>query len=238
MWKSREGMSPPPTFWADFVATVNHLFPGAALDKSTLDELYDLVVDEWRNGTAVHLIARQLCSCDGHTVHPSEGARRRLGRMRGIARPPEGAVPGQVFGLDELRDASPLARLLAQQALVDARIRSESGKRGTEKRSEKLERLKSQRAEIALQLTERRQNSLWSKQAHSAEPVMQAPEEEPTPAPVAAPSRVAKQKRRKPKDAQSRSGDEARTPDAIPPRIDPLDDDIAEDLINEIARRS
>lgn len=237
MWKSREGMSPPPTFWADFVATVNHLFPGATLDKSTLDELYDLVVDEWRNGTAVHLIARQLCSCDGHTVHPSEGARRRLGRMRGIARPPEGAVPGQVFSLAELRDAAPLARLLAQQALVDARIRSESGKRSTDKRNEKLERLRSQRAEIALQLTERRQNSVWAKQAHSAEPVVQAPEEERAPASVASP-KEAKPKRRKPKEAQPRSVDESRTPDAIPPGIDPLDDDIAEDLINEIARRS
>lgn len=122
VWAKREGMAPPPDFWADFLANVDALFPGASLDERVLKDLYGLVVDEWRNGRQVNLIVRQLCACDGETVEPSEGAKRRLEKKRGLARAPEGSEPGEIFGVDELREAGILGKLNAKLALVDARL--------------------------------------------------------------------------------------------------------------------
>lgn len=311
MWKSREGQSPPPNFWADFVANVNVLFPGAALDRSTLDELYRLVVDEWRNGTQVHLIVRQLCSCDGQSVVPSEGARRRLGRKRGIARAPEGAVAGQVFGVEELRDPAPLARLLARKAMIEARIRSEASKKASEKRQQTIEALRSQRADVIRALTAQQERSYWSRselQSELREPQQAAqgladsrrreeqlrvasavsgktgyllngehvtlkelvdnndfePDEFAKIAGLSPGARLTfgggaapifileraseppdpKPERKRPKKVQRKSKDEpvraSDPPQADPPpaQLDPLDDDIAEELVNEIARRS
>lgn len=239
MWKSRENLSPPPNFWADFVANVNVLFPGATLDKATLDDLHRLVVDEWRNGTQVHLIVRQLCSCDGQTVVPSEGARRRLGRKRGIARAPQGAVAGQVFGVEDLRDPAPLARLIAQQAMIEARLRSESGKKQTEKRQRAIEALRTERSEVMAQISERRGQAYWSRQPEPSAPDLDDSE----PAPPVEDEPPAPPKKRKPRAPRKQADTLPPTPPSQPPALppvslDPLDDDIAEDMVNEIARRS
>ena len=205
MWKSRENLSPPPNFWADFVANVNVLFPGASLDKATLDELHRLVVDEWRNGTQVHLIVRQLCSCDGRSVVPSEGARRRLGRRRGIARAPQDAVAGQVFGVEDLRDPAPLARLLARQAMLEARIRSERNKKLTEKRQQTIEALSTERADVVRQISESRQQAYWSRAPALSEEFDPEPEqEEPQVAPRRERKRAPKKEKAKRKAEPSR----------------------------------
>ena len=235
MWKTRETSDPPPNFWADFVANVNVLFPGATLDKKTLDELHRLVVDEWRNGTQVHLIVRQLCSCDGATVVPSKGARMRLGRKRGIARAPEGAVAGQVFGVDELRDPAPLARLIAQQAMIEARIRSESGKKSTAKRQQTIDALRTQRTDVMGAIVQMRDSAYWSRKTDRGRDDQESPRDEPLPEPkIAAPPK-------KPRARKKKAAEQVGAQQSLPISaavLDPLDDDIAEDLVNEIAKRS
>lgn len=241
MWKSRTGQEPPPAFWADFVANVNALFPSAALDKATLDELYSLVVDEWRNGTQLHLIVRQLCSCDGHTVVPSEGARRRLGKHRGIARPPEGATPGQAFGLSALRDPAPLARILARKALVEARIRSESQKKPNEQRQRRLDSLQDELRQLASQVGDYRRDAYWTTPQQQAEG---ASYDTPTIAPT--PTSDDSASRSKSRAPRKKSARVQRMQRELPPArptvtesdLDPLDEDLAERFVNEIAKRS
>lgn len=150
------GESPSPAFWADFLANLNAIYPGAILEKKVLDELYGLVVDEWRNGRQVHVIIRQLCSCDdGRTVTPSKGAALRLEKHRGLARPPETAQRGDVFGLDQLRDAGTVGRLAAKLSMVDARLRQNP-------RSSKEAQLLQQRSELERQIEAARESAYWS----------------------------------------------------------------------------
>lgn len=155
VWAKREGMSPPPDFWADFLANVDVLFPGASLDQQVLNELYGLVVAEWQNGRQVNLIVRQLCSCDGNTIEPSEGAKRRLEKIRGLAKAPEGAVSGEIFGLDELRAAGIQGKLSAKLALVDARLKSPRVKPAMR------ERYLRERADIVQAIQTARKQAYW-----------------------------------------------------------------------------
>lgn len=127
MLKSRIGKEPSPGYWADFVATVEKVFPGATLDLKTLEELYGLVAEQWRNGVQSHLIARQLCTCDGKKVVPSPAAQAHLARQRGLARAPKGASPGTLFGPGQLRPPAQVSRLMNKLAQIEARIQ-----RGTE----------------------------------------------------------------------------------------------------------
>lgn len=141
MWKTRIDRVPPPAFWADFVATVGDLFPLATLDRKTLEELYDLVLEQWRNGVQIHLIARQLCSCEDKKIVASPAAQAHLTRRRGLARGPRGAVPGVPFGPGELREPAPIARVQARLAQLQSKI--ERGTQGMEALARKAERSKS-----------------------------------------------------------------------------------------------
>lgn len=157
VWAKRDGIYPPPDFWADFLANVDALFPGASLDHEVLRDLYALVVDEWRNGRQVNLIVRQLCACgDGNTIEPSEGAKRRLEKKCGLARAPEGAEPGEVFEIDELREAGVLGKLKAKLALVDARLGNPKARPGMR------ERYLHERAGIVQSIQEARAKAYWS----------------------------------------------------------------------------
>lgn len=233
MWKTREGLEPPPNFWADFVATVNRVFPGATLSKDTLDELYRLVVDEWRNGIQIHLIVRQLCSCDGASVVPSPAAQQRLAKRRGVARPPEDAVRGQVFGLDDLRDPAPLARLIARAAMLSARIRSEQRKKQTAKRDEILHGLNAELIEITETLRAARETAYWSRPVQQIElPPVEVIDEPPK----SPPKRRGRPPRKTPKEGpKGKAADAAARKD---PEPQALDDDISDDLVNELARRA
>lgn len=173
VWAKREGMSPPPDFWADFLANVDVLFPGASLDQQVLNELYGLVVAEWQNGRQVNLIVRQLCSCDGNTVEPSEGAKRRLEKMRGLAKAPEGAAPGEIFGLEELREAGIQGKLAAKLALVDARLSSPRLKPAMR------ERYLHERADLVQAIQTARKQAYWvQSQAPDIYEIPQPPETE------------------------------------------------------------
>lgn len=130
MLKSREGKQPNPRFWADFVAVLTQLYPEATLDQSTLDSLYGLVLEQWRNGVQSHLIARQLCSCDGKQIVPSPAAQAHLQRFRGLARPPLDASPGQAFGPESLRAPTAIARVEREIRRIGTQI--ERGTRGME----------------------------------------------------------------------------------------------------------
>ena len=157
MWAKRVGLNPPPDFWADFLANVDALFPGAELDAQVIKDLYGLVVDEWRNGRQVNLIVRQLCACDGRTVEPSEGAKRRLEKRRGLAKAPEGAEPGEVFGLDELREAGLLGKLNAKLAMLDARLRNPRA------RPAMRERYLRERGDLVSAIQATRKEAYWTK---------------------------------------------------------------------------
>lgn len=159
VWAKRDGVDPPPDFWADFLANVDALFPGAALDEQVIKDLYGLVVDEWRNGRQVNLIVRQLCACDGQTVEPSEGAKRRLEKRRGLAKAPEGAEPGEIFGLDELREAGLLGKLNAKLAMLDARLRNPRA------RPAMRERYLRERADLVSEIQATRKEAYWTKGA-------------------------------------------------------------------------
>lgn len=149
MLKSREGKQPNPRFWADFVAILTQLYPDATLDQSTLDSLYELVLEQWRNGVQSHLIARQLCSCDGRQILPSPAAQAHLMRFRGLARPPEGATPGQAFGPASLRPPAAVARIQREIRRLGTQI--ERGTKGMEVLARRASRLSGTRRDELLQ---------------------------------------------------------------------------------------
>lgn len=214
MWKKRMGESPSPAFWADFLANLNAIYPGAILEKKVLDELYGLVVDEWRNGRQVHVIIRQLCSCDdGVTVTPSKGAALRLEKHRGLARPPEAAQRGDVFGLDQLRDAGTVGRLAAKLSMVDARLRQNP-------RSSKEAQLLQQRRDLEQQIEAARESAYWSV------PRPKASSEDSTVAPTRAKKQAPKKKGKATR--ARRSGEQPTPPPSPPPPpLGPYSDELA-----------
>lgn len=231
MWKSREGKDPPPQFWADFVAATNVVFPAATLGKETLVALYRLAVDEWRAGRQVHVIVRQLCSCDGSTVVPSPAAERRLGKTRGIARPPEKARRGDIFGIDEIRDPAALGRLLGKQALNDARLTKARAKKQTPERQGEIKRLEAEQRDLVAQIDAARSSAFWSRNR----PRTGRPKEEP-----AEPPRPRRARRSPAKETKQEA------PPALPPlppqatteQAPGFDEDIAADIINALARKA
>lgn len=166
VWAKRDGVAPPPDFWADFLANVDALFPGASLDERVLKDLYGLVVDEWRDGRQVNVIVRQLCACDGTTVEPSEGAKRRLQKKRGLAKAPEDAERGEIFGIDELREAGILGKLSAKLAVIDARLRN------PRVRPAMRERYVRERGDLVQAIQTSRKQAYWTK----GEDIYQIPE--------------------------------------------------------------
>lgn len=227
-WKTREGLLPPPTYWADFVAATNLTFPGATLSAETLRTLYDLAVDEWRQGRQVHLVVRQLCSCDGRNVVPSPAATARLSKVRGIARPPGTAERGSVFGLDELREPAAVGKLLAKEALLRARIDRERRKKSTPDRDQTIAQAAAELEQVHGQLAAARESLRW-KPARLPPP----PDVPEAPPPQDAPPKAKRGRRTKKIPASE--------PVQIPTATDEdrgLDDDIADELINELAKRA
>lgn len=228
MWKTREGKEPPPQFWADFVATTNLIFPGASLQKETLTTLYRLAVDEWREGRPVHVVVRQLCSCDGSTVVPSQAAEQRLGRTRGIARPPERARRGEVFGVDELRDPAVLGRLVGRQALIEARLTKARARKQTPQRQEEISRLEADARDVAAQIEAARQAAVWSRSRSRAK---QKKEPEP-------PRRTRPARKRKEPVQEAPPSLPPMPPQASTDQPPVFDDDIAADIMDDLARKA
>ena len=160
MWKSRADKKLPPRFWSDFLAMVNTIYPQATLDEPTKAELYQLVWEEWQNGVQNHQIVKQICSCEKNQVVPSEAARQRLTRHRGIARPPIGAAPGEVFGLESLRDSTPISRLMAKLAVLEARLDREYQKKKVDNLM--VLQLKRDHEKLTTELAAARDAAYWS----------------------------------------------------------------------------
>jgi hypothetical protein len=167
VWKTRIDQDPPPNFWADFLANVDVVYPNAKLSDTELRKIYQLVVDEWREGVQLHSIVRQLCSCDdGRTVTASPAAMQRLGKHRKVALPPQGAKRGDVFGLADLRETKVLADLWSRLSMVEAKIRA----------GDKTASLAKQRQELADRFERAQKDAYWVKRR----------QEESSPPPVAA----------------------------------------------------
>lgn len=83
-----------------------------------MGELRPYFVAEWRMRQRPKAAARTVCSCDGQKIS--------LNRDIEVAkkRPPKGAVPGEVFGADELRDSAQAERIKELKArLVLAQLK-------------------------------------------------------------------------------------------------------------------
>lgn len=139
---------------------VNTIYPQATLDEPTKAELYQLVWEEWQNGVQNHQIVKQICSCEKSQVVPSEAARQRLTRHRGIALPPIGAVPGEVFGLESLRDSTPISRLMAKLAVLEARLDREYQKKKVDNLM--VLQLKRDHEKLTTELAAARDAAYWS----------------------------------------------------------------------------
>ncbi|MBL9002865.1 MAG: hypothetical protein JNJ46_01395, partial [Myxococcales bacterium] len=107
MWKSRADKLPPAQFFADLIAHLRNLYPGAILDEKLARAMRDIWVAEWRAGQSAQDTAKATCSCDGTTIVPSAGAGRDLGKR--LARPPKGVKRGDFVAPEDLREATPLA---------------------------------------------------------------------------------------------------------------------------------
>lgn len=238
-WRKRVGLEPPPNFWADFLANVSVVFPRAVLSDSELRKIYTLVVDEWREGVALHSIVRQLCSCDdGVNVSASPGALARLGRHRGVARAPIGAVRGEVFDLGRLRDSKAVGDALAKLHLVAARIRAvQSGKSPD---SSKLDSMVLEHQQLSRQLEELQRSAFWvAPTAAEVEQPAMPPRKNPTVSPKRS---EVEQKARSPRKNTTVSAKPPKATSAIPPPGPPeeamgLDDDISDELMRALADR-
>ena len=115
-WKSRIGIDPPVQFFADVIAYLNRAFPGASLDRDTIKQLRPYLVKQWRLGQNAPKAAASTCSCDGISIVPSPASQVDLPRRAAL--PPKGAALGEVFGLEDLREAGalPKARMQAEVA--------------------------------------------------------------------------------------------------------------------------
>jgi len=139
-WKSREGVEPPPQFFADAIAYLRRAYPGASLGREVILQLRPHLVGQWRIGQSGPKAAAATCSCDGTRITPSPASQVDLPRL--VARPPKGASRSDVFGVDDLREVGRLPKL-RMQAAVAAR---------------QVEHYQAARAELALKLMEATEN--------------------------------------------------------------------------------
>ncbi len=125
-WKSREEKQPPPQYFADAVAYLHRAYPRAVLSRSRMEELKPFLIAEWRNGQTAHDAAKATCACDGLEIVPSPATGVLLPKRS--VRPPQGAVRGSVYGLDELREPSHLAKLRVGVAMAQRKAEYEESK--------------------------------------------------------------------------------------------------------------
>src|SRR5262245_29110515 len=116
VWKSREDKEPPPQYFADVVAYLHRAYPGALLSRVRMEELKPFLLAEWRSGQTAHDAAKATCACDGREIVPSPATGVLLPKR--AVRPPLGATRGSVYGLEELREPSRLAKLRVGVAMA------------------------------------------------------------------------------------------------------------------------
>jgi len=125
-WKSREDKEPPPQFFADVVAYLHRSYPNAMLSRALMQELRPFLIAEWRSGQTAHDAAKATCACDGREIVPSPATSVFIPKKS--VRPPQGATRGMVYGLDELREPSRLAKLRVGVAMAQRKAEHEESK--------------------------------------------------------------------------------------------------------------
>jgi hypothetical protein len=124
MWKSRIDKEPSPQFFADVVAYLSRAYPQAQLTRQRMKEMKPFLLAEWRNGQSAQDAAKATCACDGVNIVRSPATYIALEKRSVL--PPKGAVRGDVFGVEDLREPRQKAKLLFQVALAAERARQES----------------------------------------------------------------------------------------------------------------
>ena len=116
---SREGKYPPPDELAMLIRHWKAVWPNAQITRELVQKLYPYILAKWREGWNLAQIAQTACSCnDGASVAPSDAALKFVPKRR-LSLSPTGAVPGQTFGSDEIRDVASVSSLkLKKQVAV------------------------------------------------------------------------------------------------------------------------
>lgn len=125
-WKSRQDKDPPAQFFADVVAYLHRSYPQAALSRGRMEELKPFLTTEWRNGQGAHGAAKATCACDGREIVPSPASSVYIAKRQ--VRPPQGAMRGSVFGIDDLREPTKLAKLRVDIAMAQRKAEHEESK--------------------------------------------------------------------------------------------------------------
>lgn len=107
-----------PQQLTNLIAAIYQVYPGANLDPDSIAEIMPLIREELARGRSVGQVVRQLCSCDGKKVFPSEGARRRIGRVGKLA---VSAVTDRLPTKGELQEPATLLKLRQQLAKIKKR---------------------------------------------------------------------------------------------------------------------
>ena len=117
--KSREGKYPPPDDLARLIRHWMTIWPNAQITSERMKQLYPYILQKWREGWTLAQIAQTACSCnDGQNIAPSPAALKVVPTRR-LSLSPTGAVPGQTFGSDEIRDVASVSSLkLKKQVAV------------------------------------------------------------------------------------------------------------------------
>lgn len=252
-WKSREHKEPPPQFFADVVAYLHRAYPNASLSRIRLEELKPFLIAEWRQGQNAHDAAKATCACDGREILPSPATGVFLPKH--AVRPPPGALRGTVYGLDELREPSRLAKLRVGVALAERKAEYEEGKAAQVEAKRQTARSDGAKLRLQSQLDRAREAAL----AHRAEekrlreqlqaalaqagwtrPERDTPPRTPHRSPVRKP-RAVDPKWASPSPAKPAQGDKkgcrgcAEKQEAIPMPAEVLTDEAAEQLVNQFA---
>ncbi len=122
--KSREGKYPPPDELAMLIRHWKAVWPNAQITRDAMQKLYPYILAKWREGWNLSQIAGTACSCnDGANIAPSPAALKFVPKRR-LSLSPTGAVPGQTFGSDEIRDAGSVSRLKLQAEIAELKAKS------------------------------------------------------------------------------------------------------------------
>ena len=119
-WKSRIGVDPPVQFFADVIAYLSKAFPEATLDRQTLARLRPYLIQQWRIGQNAAKAAAATCSCDGRNLIPSPASQIDLPRRAAL--PPKNASRGDSFGIEDLREISPLRKARMQAEIAQRQL--------------------------------------------------------------------------------------------------------------------
>jgi hypothetical protein len=138
---SRLDKFPPAQWLADVEAALKALFPGAQFSRDLMQQLYPALTAEYRLSARPLQAAKTLCTCDGQRIvaKPQIATPQRL-------RPPKGARPGDVFGLEDLRESAHLEALkkrvekLGLEASHAERRANAAGDRAQRARSDSLQK--------------------------------------------------------------------------------------------------